>query len=494
MFITGNEGAELVYQGKGGTGSAYEVKAPTFTKPEIDKTAARKEISDVNSKLNLLNAGITKAWDNDRIELENDYNAVVEKLKDYEATKNKAEKRDKWYTINAEMGKLQQKIYSSSKQRDAYVTMNQKVEADTKGIYNKEGFDGQPSVYEELENWRKKSVLDRGEVPKVTTNTTQSAINYVLKNVRYKPTIFDDFEKKASGKWERTKTKKIDPVALQDDLALTIRTMPQNLQHILYRTPTAPGSSRTLLDDFYDADPKNRTITDPNEQFLAFTDWVAEKIMPTAANSIQQAESLAKSDYTGRGKSSGAASLNLRFASGFAYSDRAYYNMNKIDDQGTYRIDVQAVNKSGVKENPNLKWTVSGAELKKIGVKASGIIDTDNYVVEGTLKTIDINEEQGLEPVVNIALKSENGKSYVFDPSTKNMVEVQTPARQVPVSYEQNTLQVVGMGGVPGTIYANLKGDADEKYKKKKTAPASGSTGATKAPTGGKKTIPKKPK
>jgi hypothetical protein len=495
MFIVGNEGAELVYQGKGGTGSAYEVTAPTFTKPTEDKVSARKETSDINSKLNLLNTGRAKAWEVDQPELQQDYDVIVQKLKTFETTKNKQDKRDQWYALNADIGNLQQKIYASNKQRDSYVREAQRINSDTKGVYNQEPYENQPSAWEELEVFKSTPIMKRGEAPKVSTNTTQTAIGYVLKNVKTKAEWKDDYTRQADGTWKSTKKKKVDPIALQEDLVTTLNYMPANLRNVLISTPTVPGSNTTLLDEYFNANPAAKSITDKNQQYQGFLDWVAEeKLLTPAFNQIQQMEGEKESKVKIQGKSSGGLKQGFRLVNGLAYSAGALYKMNKLDDQGTYRIDVNVNAKTGPKENPLQKWTITGAELKKItGSNNPSIIDNNQYAIEGTLDSVDMNEEKGLEPSINVIMKNDAGKTYAID-QNGNIVSVPAITKSVPVSYGANELSFAIYGSTIGPLYSAMKASADEAYKKKKGAPASGGASGTKANTGGKKQLPVKPK
>ena len=504
--FAGNEGAELVYQGKGGTGSAYKWEA--MEQPKVDLKAENQKYKDVNSKLTSLNASMGKAWEVDIPELTEDYMALEQKLKTYEATKNKKDQRNQWYEINKAIGVMNQKILTSMKQRAAYLKEYQNIQADTKGVYNRDPIPGELTADQEINSFRDKKILERGEAPTVTRNTTESAVLAIAKNVDYEPKFESTYEKDTLGRYKWEKKKMISEADLRESIKLSIKKLPQNKWSVLVNNPINPGTNTTLQQDFVQnmaSKGVDLTQKTPQEQSDLLLDFITDKLYDGIETGIATSYQIGKSDKISTRSSRGGPRTvrgGKRFGYGVYQTQSANWGMEKKNDDGDYSLTVVPVGPSGPKDMPIQSWVVSGKDYKRItGSTDPTISDTDEMTIRGRLSSIVMNEEKGQQPVIYVAFetKQEDGSSSLgFNASTgrfdgTNPKDVKK-ITQFAVPYANNQMQIQGWGQSPDVVYSELKADADDKFEKDRKPPVQGGGTKGKASEGNKRNPPKKPK
>jgi hypothetical protein len=504
--FAGNEGAELVYQGKGGTGSAFKVEG--FKPPKEESTVAddKSVYRDVNSKLTMLGNSMKSAWSVDYDELQTDYDKVVSQLKDYEATKNKAARRDKWYNVNTSIAELQRKIAQSNKQERQYNQYYRNVANDQMGYYNQTPLGDQPSAWQELEGFAGKKIDERGDAPKVTRNTTQSALEYVLKNVKYQPDVVETYNKDATGKWTRKQEQTIDPAALRQNIAYVYQGMPANLKNVLVNTPADPLTGKTKLDLFFEKNPEVRGYSQ-DAQAQLFADYVIDEVYPVAEANIKTVNKDAVSLYSpprgGRSRGRGGFVYGFKSYGGYALSANAKFEMDKVDEAGNYKISIKAQESGNLKgDNPAQDWIISGKDYKRLtGSTDPSIQDNTEMIIRGKLTYVQVNEDEGLEPVVGVVYETQQSgggaaigikPDGTFDLTNLGNSKVKQ-GQIVIVPYSENRASIRDFGAEPPELYTALKPEADKRYEEKKGKKPAAASG-TKGTTDGKKTPRNKPK
>lgn len=393
---------QLVYQGKEGTGAAM-----TFGQSDTRGLEALAETPKADKQTNEIQGQLQKIsakapWDIDKPYLDEKYDAIVEKLKVYESTKDKNQKQQMYYDINKDIKDLQWSIDNSIRTRQAYVNEYQKFKSDQTGAYNQ---DETEMRFIEYADPSKYNASNRpAVVPGVQKATKISAIESIAKRVQYNPktTQITTSVPDASGTKQITTVRDrtlIDDKELKQSIKAILPHIPQNERIILNReTRQGPFA------DYLIANNIDITAMPEAQQQQLFDDFVVNEVFGIIANKYK--ERYKDADIT--------KTINknaYKYTSGGLSADGVLMTLQKTNesDGGTYRIQFAEETKSGApKATTEKQWVVSGSTLlaldKNARINGEQVEASKNYYIRGRLKYLQVNADDTKEKVLGVEL------------------------------------------------------------------------------------------
>lgn len=352
----------------------------------VSKSTA--EQSKLDTQLGQLGASMQAAWEVDFPDLQSEYDKIVVKLKEYEGTKNKADKRDKWYQIQRDFGALRQKVYKSRKDREEFIKVNRDLDTDKKFLY--------PEESDKILNDWANAGLERPTTIPVKAASTIDAVQELSKRIKYQPKeIITHTTSEQNGQVVTIgKTRQeINEDDLRSSIKANIPFLPQNLQ-IALTEQTKKGFYELMQSD---PSFQNMSLA---EKTQAFNQYVEDSVLNMV---IQGYKQVYKDLYVTR-------SINkskYKSTAGGLSADGVVMALQKTDDAGTYKIKFSEETSGGApKKSTTTEWEVSGADLLKINPNArfnGEPVDKNKlYAIKGTLKYLKVNENDTSEPVLGI--------------------------------------------------------------------------------------------
>lgn len=470
----------LVHQGRDNTGAAVVFPERRNILDQWVQYAAQQNkpnnTKDIDASLKSLGSNLGKAWSIDHEELQGDYDKIVDKLKTYETTKDKNKRREMWYDINAEQGKLLNKINHSQKTERQYVQTANAIKNDTRGLY----FD---DSYQALEDYAKKKVLDREDTPIVRKASTLDTFKYLADNVNYVPETKGPYSVTNADGTKRSTTKIVlDPVKLREAMAATFETMPQPYKNVLMRGES-DSQPFSVKNEFLKANPGILQEPMPVQE-QKYKDFIIDRAVASYAPGVKQ-----KDSYVISNKVPGNNGINFNFGAGAATSGKAIYTVQKADDAGTYKINISDVTKGAPADNRVQTWQLTGKEFKALpGNQGVTVPDDELMTVNGKLKYIMVNENGKTVPVIGIAYESLESAP----PTSKDIFEMETKIKKGQIIHipfiDENKSQIYEYGADPMDIFEKKQSEADKIWNDRKSrsaTPASQSNSNKSKPTVG---------
>lgn len=441
-----------VFQRRDNTGGAavYPEREPITDKwleyTERQNTIPKKDLQDANSLLRKAQTDVGKAWSVDYEELQGDLSGVVEKLKDFEKTTNKDQRREKWYAVNEEFGKLENKIRQSQKTQQQFVNSANQVKNDQKGAYGEDS-------WEILDQYPKMKILDRPDTPRLEKATSQSAVKMIADNTEYVPKVKSTKTIQPDGTYKSETTAILDEGEMKQAIRASIATLPANQRNILISD---------TKDMFIRANPQVLSES-PELQAKKFEDYVVQTTYDALEKGIRQKTSKVISQ-----KKTDGSNVNFNFGGGVASSGKAIYTVQKADDKGTYKISIADIGKGAPAENKVMEWVLSGKEYKEItGDTAANIDDDAEMVIKGKLKYVQVNEKSQQIPVIAVSFEEmASGGPGTFQGGQFVKADKFKRGQVVHLKYiDENKAQILEYGADPLEIYKQKKQQADDEYK-----------------------------
>lgn len=459
----------LVYSGRDNSGAAFVLPdRDTFLKPMVDAqvVAGRKSGRDAQLDMQLrgLTADMGKVWDVDIPEMEIEYEKIVEKMKDYETTTDKKDKREKKYDLTAAVGRFKNLVHKSQQTQRQFVAKANDISKDQIGSYDE-------TAQGELEKFAQTPLAKRPDTPAIKKYAKVDAMDWMVKNVEYEPQTKGGGFTREDGTYERGTKTYVDEAKLKAAIAARIPTMPQNLRNIL---------GHSAMDKFI-AQNHTAIYDPPDVREQKFQEFVVNEVYDAKIHGMKLVDKHVVS-Y----KKTDGGGLNLNFGGGRAETKKAIYTVQKVDEEGTYRINIQDRGTASPADNKPINWAISGAEFKKLpGVKnTEGIQDDDEMIVKGTLSFIEVNEDKKREPQIGIVFEEVIGGGSTISSGggdlsiAYGLKEKRGHVLKFEYNYD-NKAKILEYGADPvKDIFPGKRKEADEEYetrnKKKPKSPSSG--------------------
>jgi hypothetical protein len=353
------------------------------------------------------------------------------------------------------------------------------IKSDQIGAYD------QPAALAAMDQFTSATVKDRPDVPGIQKASKLSAINNLIDDVEYAPEVKKWFHRKADGTYSGGERVYVDEADLKKSIEARIPFMPANQRNVLYAEtfPIFRAANPTVIAEPADVQAKK------------FNDFVVESVYNGMVEGIRKGDKTVVS-Y----KKTDGSNLNLNFGVGSAASSKAIYTVQKVDNAGTYKINIQDTGTKSPADNKIMEWVISGEEYKEItGDDDPSIKDDELMTIKGRLKYIQVNEKD--DPVLgiayeeavmpNIGMPGQDGAD-LNDLLALKLASKFKRNQVVHVRYGyENKASVLEYGADPiRDIYTAKKKEADEEWEKtkklnpKKTTQSGGNPQSTKSKVG----------